>query len=165
MNYTLYRITNKLNGKVYIGCHKTDNIDDGYMGSGRIIKQALKRYGKENFDKEILHICDSAEQMFDMESAIVNEEFVAREDTYNLRTGGAGSPVTYLREEHKRKISESMMGLTKGTKQTAEHKLKRSLAQLGRARGPQERVVCPSCNKEGGISNMTRYHFEKCSAI
>ena len=86
----LYKITNWYNGKEYIGKHSTYNINDGYMGSGTAIKQAIKKYGIEYFTKEILQQFNSAEEMFEAESQIVNEEFVKALDNYNIKLGGVG---------------------------------------------------------------------------
>lgn len=90
MIYYLYKITNKVNGKFYVGVHKTKDIDDGYMGSGKVIKSAIEKYGLDNFDKTIMEMFDSSEQMFAREKEIVTEEFLARDDVYNLRRGGSG---------------------------------------------------------------------------
>lgn len=90
MHYYLYEIRNNINGKIYIGVHKTKVLDDGYMGSGSIITRAIEKHGVENFTKTILEYFETQEEMFEREKEIVNEEFLNREDTYNLRRGGLG---------------------------------------------------------------------------
>jgi group I intron endonuclease len=88
--YYTYQITNLLDKKIYIGTHKTKNLDDGYMGSGKILNRAIDKYGIENFKKDILEYFDTAEEMFAREKEIVDEEFLLREDVYNIRRGGFG---------------------------------------------------------------------------
>ena len=90
MHYYLYEIRNNIDGKIYIGVHKTKVLDDGYMGSGKIIKSAIEKHGIQNFTKTILEFFETQEEMFVKEKEIVNEEFLLREDTYNLRRGGDG---------------------------------------------------------------------------
>ena len=88
MHYTVYKITNQINGKIYIGYHKTKNLDDGYMGSGTYLKRAQEKHGIDNFTKEILFDFDNAEDMRKKEAELVNEEFLLRDDVYNLAYGG-----------------------------------------------------------------------------
>lgn len=90
MFYYLYQITNLVNGKIYVGVHKTKNLDDGYMGSGKILKNAINKHGIESFRKDILEFFENRELMYVRESEIVTEEFLARDDVYNLRRGGSG---------------------------------------------------------------------------
>ena len=85
MFYTIYKITNQIDGKIYIGSHKTLDLDDSYMGSGKYLKLAQEKYGLENFKKEILFVFDTPELMYAKEKEIVNEEFLALENTYNLK--------------------------------------------------------------------------------
>lgn len=86
MFYTIYKITNKINNKFYIGMHKTNNLDDGYMGSGKLICAAIKKYGMESFSKDILFVFDNEEGMRSKEKELV----VLSENSYNLCEGGKG---------------------------------------------------------------------------
>lgn len=90
MHYLIYKITNRLDNKFYVGKHKTENKDDDYFGSGILIERAITKHGKENFVKEILFELPTEDAMNQKEADIVDEDFVARDDTYNLMVGGAG---------------------------------------------------------------------------
>lgn len=90
MYFTIYKITNLINGKIYIGSHKTQKLDDKYMGSGTYLLASQKKHGLENFKKEILFVFDNQEDMYAKEAELVNEEFLAEENTYNLNLGGFG---------------------------------------------------------------------------
>jgi hypothetical protein len=92
--YTVYQITNKINNKVYIGVHRTNNLKDTYFGSGTLIKKAIKKHGRKVFKKEILFIFNNEEEMLAKELELVNEEFIERKDTYNLVLGGETCPNT-----------------------------------------------------------------------
>lgn len=116
MNYIVYKTTNLINGKIYIGVHRTNpDIFDGYIGCGVSKKdqkkkqkgfpKAVQKYGYNNFKRETLFIYPDTEQgkidAYKKESEIVTIEFVKRKDTYNLIVGGKNS--TY---EHSKKIAQ-----------------------------------------------------------
>jgi hypothetical protein len=90
MFYYLYEIKNLINDHIYVGVHKTKNMDDGYMGSGKVILRAIETHGAENFAKTILETFETSDAMFAREKEVVTDEFLARPDTYNLRRGGFG---------------------------------------------------------------------------
>ena len=101
--YLVYKTTNLVNGKIYIGKHETDNLDDGYLGSGNLLRRAIKKYGEENFKREILFECSTIEEMNAKEAELVNEEFLKRDDVYNIKLGGNGG-FDYINETHRNTV-------------------------------------------------------------
>jgi hypothetical protein len=187
MYYTIYQITNNVNGKIYIGAHKTSDIDDDYFGSGKRIGYAIAKHGIKNFQKSILFTFNTAEEMYAKEKELVSQEFVIREDTYNMKVGGFGgwdhvdNTDRMLSEETHKKMSASakirQTGETNsfyGKKHSVE-----SLDKIGKAskaRGKtiyEKRILdgnhpnsfgcCPHCGKHGQLRAMKRWHFDKCT--
>lgn len=86
--HIIYKIKNLKNGRYYIGRHSTTNINDGYMGSGKAIINAIKKYGEEEFVKEILAETETSSELWELEKQIVNEYVVSDPLSYNMAFGG-----------------------------------------------------------------------------
>lgn len=84
----IYKTINKINGKYYIGIHSTDNVDDGYLGSGTVLKRAIKKYGKENFSHIILEFFNSRQELSKAEMDMVDNVVVMDPNSYNSVLGG-----------------------------------------------------------------------------
>lgn len=92
----VYKTTNLINGRYYHGKHSTSKLEDGYLGSGFILKSAIEKYGKENFKREILALFESEEAAFEYEKQLVNP---ADPMSYNLVSGGYGFEVGHQRSD------------------------------------------------------------------
>ena len=90
MHFIIYETANKINGKKYRGAHVTNDIDDTYLGSGKLLKKAIAKYGIDNFERKVLCECCSVEEMFLKEAEYVNSAWVEDPNTYNLKIGGEG---------------------------------------------------------------------------
>ncbi len=118
MYYIIYETTNTVNGKKYRGAHVCENLDDGYLGSGKRIIRAIQKYGKYCFAREILYMAFDYDAMWVAESILVDQSWVDRNDTYNLSVGGKGSN-TYGRnypsptEDTRKKLSNASKGKPK----------------------------------------------------
>ncbi len=104
--YIIYLTTNIVNKKIYVGIHKTQHPYDfdKYLGCGVTTNRpssyekaktpfqyAVKKYGVKNFIRKTLIVLNTLEEALKMEALIVNEDFIKRDDTYNVALGG-GSP-------------------------------------------------------------------------
>jgi hypothetical protein len=106
--YTIYKTTCLINGKFYIGKHQTKNLDDGYLGSGKLLMYAMRKYGIQYFVTEIIAVYQEEWRMNLAERILVVLDL---EISYNLCKGGHGgfgyinrnklgvSPVDILSEE------------------------------------------------------------------
>lgn len=142
--YTVYKVTNVINSKEYIGIHATENPYDDYLGSGVRIKLALKKYGKENFKKEILFVFDNPEDMIAKEAELVNEEYVKRDDTYNLVSGGIYRD--YTSEETINKIRLA------ATLQFSDPENRRKMSEIAKSRMTED--------MKNIISNTLKIHYK-----
>lgn len=84
----IYKTTNTKNNKYYIGRHSTYNIDDGYLGSGIGILNAIEKYGKENFKREILLETFTSEDLWEFEKIFITDEMINDPMCYNMTYGG-----------------------------------------------------------------------------
>jgi len=151
----IYKITNKINNKIYIG--KDSKNNEKYFGSGKLLKQAIKLYGKENFIKETIEVCETIEILNIREIFWIEfYQSTNKKIGYNLAKGGTGGKTREvpwnkgkklkpLTEETKQKLSKANKGRKyskelkdkmsksmKGIKKSKEHREKLSKANLGK---------------------------------
>ena len=115
--YYIYLTTNLINNKKYIGQHYGE-LNDSYLGSGSLFKKALLKYGKINFKKEILEICNNYEELNQAEQRWINFYNAVNDDNfYNIATGGFNSnPIAGLSEEEELKRRKKLSNAASGAK-------------------------------------------------
>ena len=149
--FYIYRITNLINGKTYIGKHKYKKLNDSYMGSGARLKPDQKKYGIENFKKEILVFnIQKPEQANLLEETFIaaEKEKVGVENCYNKTKGGEG--ISDHSEETKKKMSETRKDKNNGfygKKHSEEWKRKHSEALKGKHLSEEHKKNLSEANK------------------
>jgi hypothetical protein len=136
----VYVTKNLANGKKYIGEHSTNNLNDGYLGSGKLLRAAIRKYGLDSF--KVIHrfFFDSIESAFNFEKRIVTENIVINNNYYNVSCGGRGGNHFEYTEIIRQKISLANSGKNNpmfgkpsfgmlGKKHTAESKNKISISK------------------------------------
>lgn len=105
----IYKTTNILNGKIYIGKHCANYLDNSYLGSGTLFKKVLNKYGKHAFKKEILEVCLNCDYYTAQRERYYIQKFNSTDKNigYNLSLGGEFMPGYVISESIKRKISEN----------------------------------------------------------
>jgi hypothetical protein len=114
----IYKTTNVINGRYYIGMHSTDDLDDGYMGSGKRLWNSMNYHGKENHKVEILEFCNNRGELKKREEEIVNEQLLTEDLCMNLTTGGQGG--AQPPEKQRKWIMAGSAGFVKKLREDAE---------------------------------------------
>lgn len=121
----IYKITRNNSDRYYIGMHSTDNMDDGYFGSGTRLWKSIEKYGKENHTMEILEFCESREQLKIREKEIIGDLYRLDENCMNLVPGGNGgfpeSCYGFHSEEHRQKFADAAAKSVEKMKKRSEH--------------------------------------------
>ena len=86
----LYKTTNLINNKYYYGIHSTNNLVDGYLGSGIYLRRAIRKYGKDNFKREIIKMFDNREELVQGEINLITEDVLKDKQNMNCQYGGEG---------------------------------------------------------------------------
>jgi group I intron endonuclease len=176
--YSIYKVTNLINGKVYIGftsnfpARKRLHKHNSLKNKNYVFHNAIRKYGWNNFDWQIIYQSkDKNYILAEMEQYFINEFSSLHPIGYNMKTGGSGGN---LSESARLKISQKRKGIKfsdkhieklreshRGKIMDDSHKSKIS-ESLKRTLKLQTKVKCPFCNMSGRKSNMTRYHFDNC---
>jgi hypothetical protein len=172
MYYTIYKTTCLENNKIYIGQHQTTNLNDNYIGSGKALKNAIKKYGKEKFKKEILFIFENYHDMNEKEKELVTIDFMERKDTYNLKSGGENGYTHNPETIEKIRLSaikqakkESKGVRSKRIKKSFTHEViqKMSIAKLGKPSARKNYI--PSENTKQKISKSVSKFMKNIDPI
>lgn len=163
--YYIYRITNLVNGKTYIGQHKFYlNKNDYYKGSGKRLILAYKKYGIENFKKEILEVVPTKFEVNVLERYYIakERERVGVENCYNLADGGDGTDGVVRSEEYRKKMSVSKKNISDETrkKMSESHKGK-SPANKGIQMSEEQKKKLSEVKKGQTAWNKGKHHSEE----
>lgn len=153
--YCIYCITNKINGKTYIGQHKTDNLNDDYMGSGILLKQAYNKYGIENFTKSILAVTEMKENVNILEKYFIESYHNEGKAEYNMAAGGDGGFV--LRNASEEKLNDWKIKIGKKSKGHTLSKEARERISMAR----KKYVFSEETRRKIGEASRNRHRFQK----
>ena len=151
----IYKTTNVLTNKFYVGMHSTDDLEDGYIGSGKRLWYSIRKYGKENHKCEILEILSSREELKNREAEIVNEELLSDSMCMNLKYGGEGG-FLLTKEQFIKRNSKCGLKNAEKIRNDPEH-----FQKFSESRKKTNKRVLPEQNRRLNPERNKRIHFGK----
>lgn len=148
----IYKITNTKNGNYYVGMHSTNNLEDGYMGGGKRIRNSIRKHGLEVHTKEILEFLDNRISLAEREKEIVNESLLRDPFCLNLCIGGEGGIRNWMLDSNLTKEYGQRGGISLRNKMKDEEFRKSFIEKTknNREKGTQKLI---ELNREGKIPN------------
>jgi len=166
--YIVYCTTNIINNKKYIGVHGCFSLTDGYIGSGYALKEAIKKYGKDSFSREVLFTFKTEEEAYKKEQELVGVDKVNNIDYYNMSVGGR-VPKNISQESKDKWISK-----LKGRKSKSKLKIKvkathirtlevrefDSILECSRVLNLSYSAILKVCKRRYGMTHCREWTFE-----
>ena len=117
----IYKTTNLINNKIYIGQHKAQKFSLNYKGSGKMLREAFSKYGKENFSVVLVEECSTQEDMDSKEMYWISYYNSTNTDIgYNISIGGIYN--TFTGRQHNESTKQKMRDAKLGIEFSQEHK-------------------------------------------
>lgn len=186
--YFIYITTNKINNKKYVGlCSMKKDNWESYLGSGKLLHRAIKKYGKENFERQIIQYCDTIEEAIQVERKfILDNECHLKENWYNIAVGFTtqGSKGKKQTEKHKLAMQKLLTGVPKSEEmrkkqsQTRKERIKEGkysfnnhtqeqleiISKIGKSNKGRthKKTLCIHCGNLYGPAPYSRFHGDNC---
>lgn len=164
----LYVTTNLINGKKYVGvCRYSRPNSKTYLGSGKALRRAIKKYGCTNFSREVLFEAQTRQELLSKEASFIEENnCVESPEWYNLIPGGFATR-GFTGKKHS---EETKALMSKNHKQPLTEDSKRRISEANKSRGgwkaaSEKIVTCPHCGKSGSSGPMSIWHFSNCKSL
>lgn len=186
----IYKTVNKLNGMIYIGLStKSPENSEKYLGSGIRLKHAIKKYGRENFYKEILEICTSRNELNIAEMKWISElNSLDPSVGYNLHKGGNCSRKDFKfgqealerckvrnkklweNPDYRKKVTDSNKKAWSDLSRLEKHSIRMKEIfsstdyknRLSQSMQSMEKLECPHCKKVYAKNHAMSKHFDNC---
>ncbi len=161
IHYT-YQTKNLVNGKTYIGVHSTNNPDDGYIGTGRRLLEAVQKHGKENFKCIPMCYFDTREEANEEESYLVDEKWIKDDSNYNSALGGGNSRGWVIKDTSKYTESNNRRWNDPEYRKNISEKVSRTLSKPVEFKGKIYRGGARELSKKIGVNYETiKYRCQK----
>ena len=160
----IYETTNLINGRKYIGLSSKKEFDKSYLGSGLILKKAVEKYGRENFEVKPLEYHDSKEKLIEAERRVIKERKANISDKYyNICEGGQwGDVISGMSEESKKAMGEKISQKRKNWFNNNPHQRKNYAERMrkiasGKKLSEEDKARLQKAQKEDRQNNPEKY--------